>query len=59
MLEEFRDKGVTAEMIQVTVNERPMIRVRTSGYDSFQETSDWAALLGERLQLDGVWVSKR
>jgi cell division septation protein DedD len=59
MLEEFRDKGVTAELVNVTVNEQPMIRIRTGGYASFREASDWAALLEERLGLDGAWVSKR
>jgi cell division septation protein DedD len=59
MLEEFRDKGVTAELVKVTVNDRPMIRIRTTGYGSLREANDWASLLEERLGLDGAWVSKR
>lgn len=59
MLGTFRDKGVTAELVKVTVNDRPMIRIRTTGYENYREASDWAALLEERLELDGAWVSKR
>lgn len=59
MLEEFRDKGVEAELVKVTVNDRPMVRIRTTGYGSLREASDWAALLEERLELDGAWVSRR
>ncbi|MDH3979832.1 MAG: SPOR domain-containing protein [Gammaproteobacteria bacterium] len=59
MLSTFRDKGVAAELVKVTVNDRPMIRIRTTGYENYREASDWAALLEERLELDGAWVSKR
>lgn len=59
MLDEFRDKGVTAELVKVTVNDKPMIRIRTTGHESYREARDWAALLEERLELDGAWISKR
>jgi cell division septation protein DedD len=59
MLDEFSDKGVTAELVKVTVNDKPMIRIRTTGYGSLREANDWAALLEERLELNGAWVSKR
>jgi cell division septation protein DedD len=59
MLQEFKDKGVAAELVKVTVNDKPMVRIRTTGYGSFREASDWAALLEERLELDGAWVSRR
>ncbi len=59
MLRTFRDKGVAAELVKVTVNDRPMIRIRTTGYENYREASDWVALLEERLELDGAWVSKR
>jgi len=54
----FHDKGVNAELVHITVKGKPMIRIRTSGYKSFREASDWAALLEERLELDGAWVAK-
>ncbi len=50
---------MTAELVTVTVNDAPMIRVRTTGHASYREARDWAALLEERLELEGVWVSKR
>jgi hypothetical protein len=59
MLEVFRDKGVEAEIISITVNDKPMVRIRTTGYRSASEARDWVALLEERLDLDGVWISKR
>jgi hypothetical protein len=54
----FHDKGVNAELVRITVKGKPMIRIRTSGYKSFREANDWAALLEERLELDGAWVAK-
>ena len=59
MLDEFSDTGVTAELVKVTVNDKPMIRIRTTGHESYREARDWAALLEERLELNGAWVSKR
>lgn len=59
MLAEFRDKGVAAEIVTITVHDKPMVRIRTTGYQSAREARDWVALLEERLGLDGVWVSKR
>jgi cell division septation protein DedD len=55
----FRDKGVEAELVSITVNNRPMIRIRTTGYHSASEARDWVELLEERLGLQGVWISKR
>jgi hypothetical protein len=57
-LASFRDKGVNAELVHVTVKGRPMIRIRTSGYKSYSEASDWVTLLEERLGLEGAWVAK-
>lgn len=59
MLEEFRNKGVDAELVTITVHDKPMLRIRTSGYQSASEAREWVALLEERLDLEGVWISKR
>ncbi len=59
MLKQFRAKGVEAELVHVTVNGRDMVRLRTTGHDSYREALDWADLLEERLDLQGAWVSKR
>lgn len=54
----FRKRGVNAELARVMINGKPMIRIRTTGYQSRREASDWVALLEERLALDGAWVAK-
>ncbi len=59
MLAKFKDKGVAAEIVTITVNDKPMVRIRTTGYQSASEARDWVALLEERLGLEGVWISKR
>lgn len=58
-LQEFKKKGVTAEVFTATVNGRPMYRIRTTGYDSRAEAKTWVSLLEERLGVDSAWVSKR
>lgn len=59
MLAKFKDKGVAAEIVTITVNDKPVVRIRTTGYQSAGEARDWVALLEERLGLEGVWISKR
>ncbi|MGB5541501.1 MAG: SPOR domain-containing protein [Gammaproteobacteria bacterium] len=54
----FRDKGVNAELVHVTVKGKPMIRIRTTGYRNSREARDWVALLEERLGLQGAWIAK-
>lgn len=58
-IEEFRSKGVNAELVPITSNGKPMHRIRVSGYDSKGEAITWVSLLEERLGIDGAWVSKR
>jgi len=57
-LDMFRDKGVNAELVHVTVKGKPMIRIRTTGYKNSREALDWVALLEERLDLEGAWIAK-
>jgi DedD protein len=59
MLDKFKDKGVDAEIVTITINDKPMVRIRTSGYQSAKEARDWVPLLEERLGLNGVWISRR
>ena len=58
-LEEFRKKGVVAEIHPVTINDKPMYRIRTTGYESRKEANTWVSLLEDRLGVDSAWVSKR
>lgn len=57
-LARFRDSGVDAELVRVTVRGRPMIRIRATGYRSRREASDSIPLLEKRLGLEGAWVAK-
>jgi cell division septation protein DedD len=58
-LARFRNKGVEAELVHVTVHDRPLVRIRATGYHTAREARDWVGLLEERLGLEGVWISKR
>lgn len=58
-LQEFRDKGVVAEVFPVTIKGKPMYRIRATGYDSRKEAKTWLSLLQDRLDVDSAWVSKR
>jgi cell division septation protein DedD len=58
-LAEFREKGVTAEIIIVTVNDRTMHRIRAIGYDNFAEARNQVSSLEDRLGIERAWVSKR
>ena len=58
-LEEFKDKGVSAEIHPVTIKGKPMYRIRATGYGSRKEAKTWLSLLQDRLGVDSAWVSKR
>jgi hypothetical protein len=58
-LEEFKDKGVSAEIHPVTIKGKPMYRIRATGYESRKEAKTWLSLLQDRLGVDSAWVSKR
>ncbi len=58
-LEEFKDKGVSAEIHPVTIKGKPMYRIRATGYESRKEANTWLSLLQDRLGVETAWVSKR
>ncbi len=58
-VEQFREKGVIAEIVPITVSGKSMHRIRVSGYDSKREAVTWVSLLEERLGIDGAWVSRK
>jgi len=58
-LEEFRQQGVVAESITVTVRGKPMHRLRVTGFGTRQAAEARADALREQLGLDGIWVTKR
>jgi len=58
-LQEFRDKGVVAEVHPVMIKGKRMYRIRATGYESRTEARTWLSLLQDRLGVDSAWISKR
>ncbi|MGD2137302.1 MAG: SPOR domain-containing protein [Gammaproteobacteria bacterium] len=58
-LKEYRQQGVDAEIQTVTINDRPMYRVRVVGYESLPAAQAQIAPLQKLLGLDSVWVSRK
>ena len=58
-LDEFRNRGVIAEIHPVTIKGKRMYRIRATGYETRQEAQTWQSLLQDRLGVEGAWVSKR
>jgi hypothetical protein len=58
-IEEFRSKGVDAELVTVTINDKPMHRVRVAGFGSSRLAKQQISSLEQKLDLDGAWISRR
>ena len=58
-MEEFRGKGVDAELFTVTINDKPMHRVRVTGFGSSKLAKEQISSLEEQLNLEGAWISRR
>ena len=58
-LQEFRDKGVVAEVHPVMIKGKRMYRIRATGYESRTEAKTWLSLLQDRLGVESAWISKR
>ena len=58
-LQEFRDKGVVAEVHPVMIKGKRMYRIRATGYESRTEAKTRLSLLQDRLGVESAWISKR
>jgi cell division septation protein DedD len=58
-IEVFRSKGVDAELVTVTINDKPMHRVRVTGFGSSKLAKQQISSLEEQLDLEGAWISRR
>lgn len=58
-LDEFQAKGVTAEIEHTRINDRPIYRVRVTGFDSSRSARASISSLEKTLGLKGVWISRR
>jgi hypothetical protein len=59
MLAVFRQKGVDAEVFSTTINDKPMHRIRVTGFESARSAKAEISTLEQQLGLEGIWVSKR
>lgn len=59
MLATFVGKGVDAEIFGLSINDKPMYRVRIVGYESFKAAQQEIPALEETLGVSGLWASKR
>jgi cell division septation protein DedD len=59
MLTRFRDKGVDVELVTVMINDKPMHRLRVTGFTSSREAKARIGPLEQQLGLDGVWISRK
>lgn len=55
----FRDKGVDAEVFRVMINDKPMYRVRVTGFESSRAARAEVASIEQTLDLEGAWVARR
>jgi cell division septation protein DedD len=60
MLAMFQRKGVVdAEVFTTTINDKPMHRIRVTGFQSARSAKAEISTLEQQLDLEGAWVSKR
>jgi cell division septation protein DedD len=58
-LGEFRNKGVEAELVTVTIKGKPMHRVRVGGFENRRAAQSQVSALEKTLGLEGAWVARR
>jgi hypothetical protein len=59
MLAVFRKKGVDGEVFTTTINDKPMHRIRVTGFESARSAKAEISTLEQTLNLEGAWVSRR
>jgi hypothetical protein len=55
----FQQQGVDAEVFAVTINDKPMYRIRAAGYESSRSAKADIPVMEQKLDLKGVWISRR
>jgi len=56
---EFQDQGVDAEVFRVMIKDKPMYRVRVTGYPSSRAARAAVKPIEQVLGFEGAWVGKR
>lgn len=55
----FQQQGVDAEIFAVTINDKPMYRIRVTGFENSREAKARIPAIEEALDLKGAWISRR
>jgi len=59
MLVVFKQKGIDAEVFTTTINDKPMHRIRVTGFQSSRAAKAEIPAIEKTLDLEGIWISKR
>ena len=55
----FQQQGVDAEIFAVIINDKPMYRIRVTGFENSREAKARIPSIEEALDLEGAWISRR
>ena len=55
----FQQQGVDGEIFAVTINDKPMYRIRVTGFESSRAAKAGIPAIEEALDLEGAWISRR
>ncbi|MGD2138541.1 MAG: SPOR domain-containing protein, partial [Gammaproteobacteria bacterium] len=58
-LAEFQKQGVSGEIERTLINDKPMYRVRVTGFETSRAARNSIRSLEDTLGLKGVWISRR
>ncbi len=55
----FQQQGVDAEIFAVTINDKPMYRIRVTGFENSRQAKAGIPAIEKTLDLEGAWISRR
>jgi len=55
----FQQQGVDAEVFEVIIKDKPMYRIRVTGFENSRAAKAEIPVLEKKLGLEGTWISKR
>jgi len=55
----FQQQGVDAEVFEVIIKDKPMYRIRVTGFENSRLAKAEIPALEQKLGLEGTWISKR
>jgi hypothetical protein len=55
----FQQQGVDAEVFEVVIKDKPMYRIRVTGFKNSRAAKAEIPMIEEKLDLEGAWISKR